>query len=119
MKLGGIRHDAPPRYDLVVDRISHEFHLSRDAEAQALEGTVILIIRSGGPPTTIFQFSLAQKLGVAVPKPCSYPRRLYTESSLKVSATWSFRSTGRASSTRRVAGDFETLDGGGWKKYQE
>ncbi len=24
MKLGGIRHDAPPHYDLVVDRISHE-----------------------------------------------------------------------------------------------
>ena len=24
LKLGGIRHDAPPSYDLVIDRISHE-----------------------------------------------------------------------------------------------
>ena len=24
VKLGGVRHDDPPRYDLVIDRISHE-----------------------------------------------------------------------------------------------
>ena len=24
LKLGGIKHDAPPAYDLVIDRISHE-----------------------------------------------------------------------------------------------
>lgn len=30
--LGGIRHDAPPLYDLVIDRISHEVpFLSRHA----------------------------------------------------------------------------------------
>ncbi len=34
MKLGGIRHDAPPQYDLVVDRISHEVPFYR-AHAEA------------------------------------------------------------------------------------
>src|SRR5438876_12434184 len=37
--LGGVRHDAPPVYDLVVDRISHEvpFYRAR-LKRMALEG---------------------------------------------------------------------------------
>ena len=39
MKLGGIRHDAPPKYDLIVDRISHEVPFYRATlKRLALEG---------------------------------------------------------------------------------
>src|SRR5215471_17760665 len=43
IKLGGIRHDAPPPYDLVVDRISHEVPFYRATlKRLALEGTFII-----------------------------------------------------------------------------
>src|SRR6266498_3313523 len=43
IKLGGIRHDAPPRYDLVIDRISHEVPFYRATlKRMALEGTVVI-----------------------------------------------------------------------------
>ena len=41
--LGGVRHDAPPLYDLVVDRISHEVPFYRATlKRLALEGTIII-----------------------------------------------------------------------------
>jgi len=43
LKLGGIRHDAPPQYDLVIDRISHEVPFYRATlKRLALEGTFII-----------------------------------------------------------------------------
>ena len=37
--LGGVRHDAPPPYDLVIDRISHEVPFYRATlKRMALEG---------------------------------------------------------------------------------
>ena len=43
IKLGGIRHDDPPRYDLVIDRISHEVPFYRATlKRMALEGTIII-----------------------------------------------------------------------------
>ena len=38
----GVRHDDPPRYDLVVDRISHEVPLSGLIETAGPEGTIII-----------------------------------------------------------------------------
>lgn len=79
MTLGGIRHDAPPRYDLVVDRISHEVPYYRATMKRlALEGTVII----NNPfwwsaDDKFFNFSLAQKLGVAVPKTVLLPQKDY------------------------------------------
>jgi hypothetical protein len=79
MKLGGIRHDAPPRYDLVVDRISHEVPFYRATlKRLALEGAVII----NNPfwwsaDDKFFNFSLAQKLGVAVPKTVLLPQKDY------------------------------------------
>src|SRR6266542_1887621 len=53
IKLGGVRHDAPPRYDVVVDRISHEVPFYRATlKRMALEGATIITIHSGGPRTT-------------------------------------------------------------------
>ena len=43
IKLGGIRHDAPPSYDVVIDRISHEVPFYRATlKRMALEGTIII-----------------------------------------------------------------------------
>ncbi|MGI8898643.1 MAG: ATP-grasp domain-containing protein [Pyrinomonadaceae bacterium] len=79
MKLGGVRHDAPPQYDLVVDRISHEVPFYRATlKRLALEGTVII----NNPfwwsaDDKFFNFSLAHKIGVAVPKTVLLPQKDY------------------------------------------
>ncbi len=77
--LGGIRHDAPPRYDLVIDRISHEVPFYRATlKRMALEGTIII----NNPfwwsaDDKFFNYSLAPKLGVAVPKTVLIPQKDY------------------------------------------
>ncbi len=79
LKLGGIRHDAPPKYDLVVDRISHEVPFYRATlKRMALEGTFVI----NNPfwwsaDDKFFNYSLAQKLGVAVPKTVLLPQKNY------------------------------------------
>src|SRR5581483_1389989 len=67
LTLGGVRHDAPPQYDLVVDRISHE---------------VTFIINNPfwwSADDKFFNYSLARKLGVAVPKTVLLPQKDYIE----------------------------------------
>jgi hypothetical protein len=77
--LGGIRHDAPPKYDLVIDRISHEVPFYRATlKRMALEGTIII----NNPfwwsaDDKFFNYSLAAKLGVAVPRTVLLPQKDY------------------------------------------
>jgi hypothetical protein len=77
--LGGIRHDAPPAYDLVIDRISHEVPFYRATlKRMALEGAIII----NNPfwwsaDDKFFNYSLARKLGVAVPKTVLLPQKDY------------------------------------------
>src|SRR3989449_2806812 len=77
--IGGVRHDAPPLYDLVVDRISHEVPFYRATlKRLALEGTIII----NNPfwwsaDDKFFNYSLARKLGVAVPKTVLLPQKDY------------------------------------------
>jgi hypothetical protein len=79
VKLGGVKHDDPPRYDLVIDRISHEVPFYRATlKRMALEGTVIV----NNPfwwsaDDKFFNYSLAQKLGVAVPRTVLLPQKDY------------------------------------------
>lgn len=79
IKLGGIRHDAPPQYDVVIDRISHEVPFYRATlKRMALEGTIIV----NNPfwwsaDDKFFNYSLARKLGVAVPKTVLLPQKDY------------------------------------------
>ncbi|HSE32324.1 MAG TPA: hypothetical protein VLA93_12205 [Pyrinomonadaceae bacterium] len=81
IKLGGIRHDAPPKYDLVIDRISHEVPYYRATlKRMALEGTIIV----NNPfwwsaDDKFFNYSLASKLGVAVPRTVLLPQKDYME----------------------------------------
>ena len=77
--LGGVRYDAPPLYDLVVDRISHEVPFYRATlKRLALEGAIII----NNPfwwsaDDKFFNYSLAHKLGVAIPKTVLLPQKDY------------------------------------------
>lgn len=79
MQLGGIKHDAPPHYDLVIDRISHEVPYYRATlKRLALEGAIVI----NNPfwwsaDDKFFNYSLATKLGVAVPRTVLLPQKDY------------------------------------------
>lgn len=80
--LGGIRLDEPKRYDVIIDRISHEVPYYRGAlKRLALEGTYVI----NNPfwwsaDDKFFNFSLAAKLGVAIPKTVLLPQEKYIDS---------------------------------------
>src|SRR2546425_4176008 len=77
--LGGVHFDEPPRYDLVIDRISHEVPFYRATlKRMALEGTIIV----NNPfwwsaDDKFFNYSLACKLEVAVPRTVLLPQKDY------------------------------------------
>lgn len=79
---GGIRLDEPKKYDVVIDRISHEVPYYRATlKRMALEGTYII----NNPfwwsaDDKFFNFSLAAKLGVAIPKTVLLPQEKYIDS---------------------------------------
>jgi len=77
--IGGIRLDEPKRYDVIIDRISHEVPYYRATlKRLALEGTYII----NDPfwwsaDDKFFNYSLAAKIGVAVPKTVLLPQHAY------------------------------------------
>ncbi|MBP9664254.1 MAG: hypothetical protein KBD94_06495 [Pyrinomonadaceae bacterium] len=77
--IGGIRLDEPKRYDVIIDRISHEVPYYRATlKRMALEGTYII----NNPfwwsaDDKFFNFSLAAKIGVAIPKTVLLPQHSY------------------------------------------
>ena len=79
VKIGGIRHDDEKKYDVIIDRISHEVPYYRATlKKMALEGTHII----NNPfwwsaDDKFFNFSLAAKLGVAIPKTVLLPQQDY------------------------------------------
>jgi len=79
--VGGVRHDYEKQYDLIVDRISHEVPFYRAfLKRAALEGTLIV----NNPfwwsaDDKFFNYSLAEKLGVAVPRTVLLPQKDYIE----------------------------------------
>jgi len=81
VEVGGVRLDEPRRYDIIIDRISHEVPFYRAfLKRAALEGTHII----NNPfwwsaDDKFFNFSLATKLGVAIPKTALLPQKDYIE----------------------------------------
>lgn len=79
MKVGGVRFDMSKEYDVIVDRISHEVPFYRAAlKRAALEGTIVI----NNPfwwtaDDKFFNYSLAPKLGVAIPKTVLLPQKDY------------------------------------------
>ncbi|MFN2479932.1 MAG: RimK family alpha-L-glutamate ligase, partial [Pyrinomonadaceae bacterium] len=81
VKLGGVRLDEGRRYDLIIDRISHEVPFYRAfLKRAALEGTYVV----NNPfwwsaDDKFFNYSLATKLGVAIPKTVLLPQKDYID----------------------------------------
>ena len=79
VKVGGIRLDEEKKYDIIIDRISHEVPYYRATLKRfALEGTLII----NNPfwwsaDDKFFNFALAAKLGVAIPKTVLLPQEKY------------------------------------------
>lgn len=77
--VGGIRLDESKKYDIIIDRISHEVPYYRAMlKRMALEGTYII----NNPfwwsaDDKFFNYSLAAKLGVAIPKTVLLPQHAY------------------------------------------
>lgn len=121
--LGGVRYDAPPRYDVVIDRISHEVPFYRATlKRMALEGTFII----NNPfwwsaDDKFFNYSLALKLGVAVPKTVLLPQKGY----IKGIVSESLRNLEFPLNWQAIV-DYVGLpaflkpfDGGGWKNVSK
>jgi hypothetical protein len=81
VKVGGIRLDEEKRYDVIIDRISHEVPFYRAMLKRfALEGAHII----NNPfwwsaDDKFFNYALAAKLGVAIPKTVLLPQHSYIE----------------------------------------
>jgi glutathione synthase/RimK-type ligase-like ATP-grasp enzyme len=81
IKLDGVKYDDPPKYDLVIDRISHEVPFYRATlKRMALERTIII----NNPfwwsaDDKFFNYSLGKKLGVAIPRTVLLPQKDYIE----------------------------------------
>jgi hypothetical protein len=123
IKVGGIRLDEPRRYDVVIDRISHEVPYYRATlKRMALEGTYII----NNPfwwsaDDKFFNYALAAKLDVAIPKTVLLPQHSYIEAisseslrNLEFPIDW------------QAAVDYvgfpaflKPFDGGGWKNVSK
>src|SRR5690606_39366656 len=81
VKFGGIRLDEAKKYDVILDRISHEVPYYRATlKRLALEGTYII----NNPfwwsaDDKFFNYCLAAKLGVAIPKTVLLPQEKYID----------------------------------------
>lgn len=79
IKVGGVRYDYEREYEVIIDRISHEVPFYRALlKRAALEGSYII----NNPfwwsaDDKFFNYSLAPKLGVAIPKTVLLPQKDY------------------------------------------
>src|SRR5437588_7585656 len=123
VKVGGVRHDGPKQYDLIIDRISHEVPFYRAFVKRAsLEGTVII----NNPfwwsaDDKFFNYSLAAKLGVAVPRtvlrsPKSYIEGITSDSlrNLEFPLDWQ-----AITDYVGFPAFIKPFDGGGWKNVSK
>ena len=79
VKLGGTRLDEPPRYTVIVDRISHEVDYYRgDLKYAAMNGTYVI----NNPfwwtaDDKFFNYAVMARLGVAIPRTVLLPQKGY------------------------------------------
>jgi hypothetical protein len=119
VEVGGVRLDEGKRYDIIIDRISHEVPFYRAfLKRSALEGTYVI----NNPfwwsaDDKFFNYSLAIKLGVAIPKTVLLPQKDYIEGitseslrNLEFPLDWQ----GIVDYTGLPA-IIKPFDGGGWK----
>ncbi len=123
VKFGGITLDEKKKYDVIIDRISHEVPYYRATlKRMVLEGTYII----NNPfwwsaDDKFFNFALAKKLGVAIPKTVLLPQHSYIKDikdeslrNLEFPLDWEaiVEHTGFPSFLK-------PFDGGGWKNVSK
>jgi hypothetical protein len=119
VETGAVHLDKAPRYSVIVDRISHDIPFYRAyLKHAALNGTVIV----NNPfwwsaDDKFFNYTLAEKLGVAVPPTVILPHKRYPEGTnersmrnLEYPLDWDgvFNYVGEH-------GFMKPVDGGGWR----
>ena len=119
VNIGAVRMDEPARYKVIVDRISHDMPFYRAfLKNAALTGTQII----NNPfwwsaDDKFFNYTLAEKLGVAVPPTVIVPHKKYPEGTtdrsmrnLEYPLDWDgvFSYVGEH-------GFLKPVDGGGWR----
>src|ERR1700758_292115 len=119
VKIGGIRMAEPSGYRVIVDRISHDIPFYRAyLKNAALNGTIII----NNPfwwsaDDKFFNYTLAEKLGVAVPPTVILPHKKHPEGTtdrsmrnLEYPLDWEavFSYVGEH-------GFMKPVDGGGWR----
>jgi glutathione synthase/RimK-type ligase-like ATP-grasp enzyme len=119
VQTGAVRLDTPPRYSVIVDRISHDIPFYRAfLKHAALHGTIII----NNPfwwsaDDKFFNYTLATKLGVAVPPTVILPHKKHPEGTtdrsmrnLEYPLDWEsvFAYVGEH-------GFMKPVDGGGWR----
>lgn len=123
VETGAVRLDAASRYAVIVDRISHEIPYYRAfLKHAALSGAVIINNPFWSSADDKFvNYTLARRLGVAVPPTVLLPQKEYapgtTEHSLRnleFPLDWDgvFAAVG-------VHGFLKPVDGGGWREVHE
>lgn len=123
VNIGGITLDESKRYDVIIDRISHEVPYYRAALKRfALEGTYII----NNPfwwsaDDKFFNFALATKLGVAIPNTVLLPQHSY----IKDITSESLRNLEFPIDWERIVEHvgfpsfLKPFDGGGWKNVSK
>ena len=119
VETGAVHLDKAPRYSVIVDRISHDIPFYRAyLKHAALNGTIII----NNPfwwsaDDKFFNYTLAEKLGVAVPPTVILPHKKYPEGTndrsmrnLEYPLDWDgvFHYVGQH-------GFMKPVDGGGWR----
>jgi len=119
VETGAVQMDKTPRYSVIVDRISHDIPFYRAfVKHAAINGTVII----NNPfwwsaDDKFFNYTLAEKLGVAVPPTVILPHKLHPEGTtdqsmrnLEYPLDWDgvFAYVGEH-------GFMKPVDGGGWR----
>lgn len=79
VRLAGTPMDAPPRYRVIVDRISHEVEYYRGYLKHAVLGGAYVINNPfwWTADDKFFNYAVASRLGVAIPKTVLLPQKAY------------------------------------------
>ena len=119
VQTGAVHLDTPPRYAVIVDRISHDIPFYRAFLKHAVINGTVLINNPfwWSADDKFFNYTLAQKLGVAVPPTVILPHKKHPEGTtdrsmrnLEYPLDWDgvFRYVGEH-------GFMKPVDGGGWR----
>jgi hypothetical protein len=87
LRVGGVRMDELSKYDVIIDRISHDIPFYRSYLKQAALGGTVVVNNPfwWSADDKFFNYALAHKLGVAIPKTVLLPHYKHPENTTEES----------------------------------